>query len=371
MTPSKGWGRRVKVTRTFDTKREALAFRDQLLRQQREGAVLGGGRGTVREELGRWLAGKALEVSPETMEMYRQHADHVKRHLGRARLDQVRRPAVQQLYVDLSAGGMSRALLAKVAVTVKSFFADAVGLGLLVSNPADLGKRKPKARRPEVRPLDRGQVKALLEAAQVRAACWYGLIVLALDSGARQGELFGLRWQDVDLGAGRIAIRRSLAERGTTLRFKEPKSEAGRRSIAIAPATCALLASLRGARGPGDLVFSDRKGGPLRKSNFFQRVWKPLLQQAGLAGIRFHDLRHTSASWLLSEGVSIRAVAARLGHANPAITLRVYAHVMPADDARVVQTVQRLLAADPSLSLSHGCPTGPGVGLCLPEPRPA
>jgi integrase len=94
---------------------------------------------------------------------------------------------------------------------------------------------------------------------------------------------------------------------------------------------------------PDAPVFCDTDGGRLRKSNVVRRSFHPILKRAGLAGVRFHDLRHTVASLLLSNGESVKVVSERLGHANAAMTLNIYAHVAPGAQARAAARLDALL----------------------------
>jgi integrase len=158
------------------------------------------------------------------------------------------------------------------------------------------------------------------------------LVTLAVLSGLRQGELFGLYWPDVDLQHGYLSVRRSLEEVAGKLALKETKSGRARRIDLPALAVEALWKHKAQMLAEGHTlgpVFCDTEGGWLRKSNFTRYVWKPLLEKAGLPRRRFHDLRHTSASLLLELGIHPKVVQERLGHSQIAITLDTYSHVIP------------------------------------------
>ncbi len=180
------------------------------------------------------------------------------------------------------------------------------------------------------------------------------LFTLALATGMRQGELLGLRWRDVDLDAEVVRVRQALTHDPTahTYRFKEPKTKHSRRQIALAaPATQALKrqrivqAEQRLKLGEAwldqDLVFPNEGGGSLSPRTVHHRLVR-LLKQAGLPRIRFHDLRHTAATLLLGARVNPKVVSEMLGHANIAITLDIYSHVLPdmqQDAAAAMSTV--------------------------------
>ncbi len=184
--------------------------------------------------------------------------------------------------------------------------------------------------RKELRTLNAEEAQRLLEAA--KGDRLEALLVLALTTGMRQGELLGLQWEDVDLKTGTVYIRRTLLELKGKLTLGETKSGRNRRVDLpdIAVETLREHRKRMLAEGhPGPWVFCDTQGGPIRKSNLTRRWFKPLLQRAGLPDIRFHDLRHTAATLLLTLGVHPKIVQERLGHSQISLTLDTYSHVLP------------------------------------------
>ncbi len=195
-------------------------------------------------------------------------------------------------------------------------------------NPA-LGVERPsvaEVNAKEGTALTAQQATALLEVAA--ADRLYALFAVALDTGARQGELFALAWEDVDFDKGTIRLRHSLEELRGRHRLKVPKTKKSRRTIALSNVGLEALRTHRAAMlkeghiaGP---VFCDVHGGFLRKSNFYRRTFLPLAKKAGLPeGTRFHDLRHTVASLLLQASVNVAVVSERLGHSNPTVTMNI------------------------------------------------
>lgn len=170
--------------------------------------------------------------------------------------------------------------------------------------------------------------------AETREALWR----LAITTGARRGELLGLKWADVDFSGHALSVRRS-ASRGETSRLveREPKTTAGRRRIALSPETVESLRRHRVrqiqhrlavgvAYEDADLVFANPFGRHIHP-NTLAASFARLTRAAGVPKIRLHDLRHTSATLLLAEGVNAKVVAERLGHTDVALTLRIYSHV--------------------------------------------
>jgi integrase len=160
---------------------------------------------------------------------------------------------------------------------------------------------------------------------------------LALMTGMRRGELLALRWADIDLGRGALAVRRTLARGKDGLRVNEPKSASGRRAIAL-PASCVTALKrhqrrqtermLKGAEAwrHDDLVF-DRGDGSLLHPNVAYETFRRRAARLGLPVIRFHDLRHTAATLALARGIHPKVVAERLGHRDVGLTLNRYSHV--------------------------------------------
>jgi integrase len=177
------------------------------------------------------------------------------------------------------------------------------------------------------------------------------LYLAAVATGMRQGELLGLRWQDIDLEQG-VASVTQIYCRGA---FKEPKTQKARRTEAL---PLVLIEALRRHRahqnenrlrwGPeySDLgiVFSQVSGKPLDGRDLVQRDFEPLIKQARVPRIRFHDLRHTHASYLLRAGVHPKVVSERLGHSRVGITMDTYSHVLPGMQEEAARRVDAILS---------------------------
>lgn len=154
----------------------------------------------------------------------------------------------------------------------------------------------------------------LLEATPAEHRC---AVQFLFQAGVRLGELRGLAWTDIDFASSRVLIRRQRS--GLTGELAVPKTEAGTRWIDLLPELVTELKKHR-LRTQGEFCFL------LDERNWRSRVWHPALRRAGLRAIRIHDARHSHASWLIAAGADIVAVSRRLGHSDPAVTLRVYSH---------------------------------------------
>ena len=216
------------------------------------------------------------------------------------------------------------------------------------------GQRSPAPNAPkEIRALFADETRRMLETAVGDPL--EALYVLAVHTGMRQGELLALRWQDVDMEDAVVSVRRTLTRSGGRVVFGGPKTKKSRRSIRLTPQAVEALGShlerqLRDMEILGDhyqdqgLVFTTDTGAPINPSNLRQRSFTPLLKRAALPHMRFHDLRHTCATLLLSRGVHPKFVQELLGHATIAITLDTYSHVMPSMGDATAKAMQDALA---------------------------
>jgi len=196
--------------------------------------------------------------------------------------------------------------------------------------------KKPKHLNRRLNSLSPEDARRLLDFAQGHRL--ETLFTVAVSMGLREGEAFALRWSDVDLDRGLLQIRHSLDRTSRPWRLETPKTDRSRRSLTV-PAVCRLALAahkerqaqeqiFQGSRWQHhDFVFSSSIGTPLDCNNVLKQ-FRAILKQAGIAERCFHDLRHTCATLLLSQGVHARVVMEMLGHSSIAVTMNTYSHVM-------------------------------------------
>jgi integrase len=171
----------------------------------------------------------------------------------------------------------------------------------------------------------------------------------------RQGELLGLKWEDVDLTANVIRVRRTLLRTKGRVVLGEPKTKKNRRTVHLTSAASRALEEhlghqLKEMERLGDLyrdqglVFTTEAGTPINPTNLRKRSFAPLLQKANLPRVRFHDLRHTCATLLLFRNMHPKYVQELLGHATVSITLDTYSHFIPGMGSQVAEAMEDLLA---------------------------
>ena len=295
---------------------------------------------TVGKYLDRWLADSVRDsVRTSTHERYGQIVRlHIKPVIGRVKLKALTPAHVQGLYRDRLDAGLSPATVNKTHVVLHKALKQAMRWNMIPRNVTE-AVTPPRPTPEEIRPLDTVQVAALLSAASEDRLD--ALYVAALTTGARQGELLALKWEDVDLEGKALRIRRTLTRSKGTMSLGQTKTAKSRRTV---PLTSRAVGALRRHRARQaeeklkagglyedlGLVFANEVGGITNPSNLRQRSFAKLLGRASLpATTRFHDLRHTCATLLLSRGQHPKLVQELLGHASISITLDTYSHVLP------------------------------------------
>ena len=293
---------------------------------------------TVGEYLDRWLNDSDKgSVRTSTYERHEQIVRlHLKPALGRLKLSKLTPAHVQGLYRDKLDSGLSPATVQKIHTVLHKALTQALKWNMIPRNAADVVKA-PRPVPEEMHPLSPDEARNLIEAA--RGDKLEAPYILAVHTGMRQGELLGLKWEDVDLNEGVIHIRRTVVRSGGRISLGEPKTKGSRRPVHLTGAAVEALKAhlerqledierLGDLYRDHDLVFTSEVGTLINPSNLRRRSFAPLLQRAGLPRIRFHDLRHTCAKLLLSRNVHPKYVQELLGHATVAITLDTYSHVI-------------------------------------------
>jgi integrase len=358
-----GNGRRKRRTVYGETKKEVQDKLDALRGDVRAGNLPEAAKLTVGQLLDRWLESNRPRMGVRTYEEREKTvATHVKPRLGGIRLSALTSLHVESFYADLRNDGVAPWPIRHAANALGAALNYACRLKppLISRNPA-AGVAKPSEPKREMVCLTQEQARHLLLSSGGRVV--YPLLAVAVGTGCRQGEILALVWDDIDLRKGTLTVRRSLSETRQGFILKEPKTAAGRRTVTLPDFTVEALVAHKAAALKAGLtgapVFCSRTGNHLFKRNLLRAFWaavkganalagKPPPEEAELkaipAGLRFHDLRHSSASILLSQGQSLRAVSQRLGHSNPALTLKVYAHCLPSDDAQLAAGLARMMA---------------------------
>lgn len=346
-------GKRKRKRTIHRTRKEAGEALSKLRQAKREGRMVAvDGRTTVASYLDDWLeTAVKTSVKPSTYKRYESLVRlHVKPQVGKKRLGSLKALDLQRLYAD-RLEKLSPQSVVHLHRVVHRALKQAVRWGLIPTNPA-ANVDPPRAPSQEMKTYSSQQAQRFLAAAQGHRL--QALFVLALTTGARRGELLALRWKDVDLDAAVARVTGSLQKDLDGKPFiGEPKTKRSRRELMLNDLAVdalrrhrSLQAEERLQAGPlwadRDLVFSEPDGGFLRVS-VVRRDYRRLLEDADVPKLRFHDLRHTSATLSLQQGVHPKVVSDMLGHASVAITLDTYSHVMPSMHRKAADALQAAL----------------------------
>lgn len=325
-----------RIGKDFPSKSDALVWIRSIQSNIDHGFQIKGSSITLEEYLPSWMENHKLSLRLKTAHQYsRIIQNHILPALGKKKLRDLQLVGIESFYSHLVQNGMGARTIRVIHNILHSALDKAVRYGLVLYNPTQ-GAALPKYSHDEMQVLDTDQVSRFLVAAQ--NSSHYSLFHLAITTGMRMGELFGLKWSDVHWNSGILHINRQKQYiPGQGCVFIEPKTKAGRRTIKLGEGSLDVLRhhkliqeNLRinvGARWHDlGLIFSNSIGGPEDASNVRLELNK-ILQNAGLPKIRFHDLRHTAASLLLNHKVPVIVVSNLLGHSKPSVTLDIYAHV--------------------------------------------
>lgn len=279
-----------------------------------------------------WLKHKKPNIRITTWEMYSSHLKHHFNELDNTKINMINTATVEKWIAKRQEEATSLGLLRKLIVTFNQVMAYAVRHSIITSNPvrdAERPRRKiDDTINGNVAVLDPEQIRALLDT--VKSQKYRTLFLTAVMTGARQGEILGLKWQDVDFEKKQIHIRRTFNHG----QYFTPKTKGSIRSIDLAPSMILELIKWKLASGGHEdmNVFTGESGAPIIEQNLVKRYFKPALKKAELPDIRFHDLRHTYASLLIEQGENIKYIQSQLGHSSPTVTLNVYSHLMKSEN---------------------------------------
>jgi integrase len=336
------------------TKRDAQRALAALVSQVSDGKV-SSSTTPVSVLLERWVEHVESNLSPTTLREYRRLiAKRIRPDLGKLSLRQVTAQRLDGYYATLARQhGLSPASIRHVHAVLRGALGQAVRWGWIPTNAA-ANASPPKLRKAQITPPEITETHTILAAADEYDRAFGALLRVLAATGARRGEVCGLRWGDLDRHTRTLSIQRSVASVAGGTIVKDTKTHADRR-IAIDPDTVAVLDAHRKGQerraelcrvklGPDAYIFTSEPDGsaPLHPDTItgaFQRICHRL----GLEGVRLHDLRHLHATQLLAAGVPVRTVSGRLGHASAATTLNVYAAFVEASDREAADVIAGLL----------------------------
>ena len=328
-------GKQVQKSITAPTQKAAAQKLRSILASIDTGTYREPSEMTLGAWLDSWLKEYLAHTKPLTQKTYAEQVKkHIKPALGNIQMDKLDPHTIQRFYNGLTSAGLSPKSIKNIHGVLHSALQQAVSNGYITVNPTNACKL-PRIVKPEIRPLEPDEIKALLREAQLDDYC--NIFTVAILTGCRQGELLGLSWDHVNFETGIITIKQQLQCKEGEYFLETPKNGKSR-SILPAPVVIEALRNEKikqqaakdyaGAcfQNPWNLVFTDALGKHLVRRTVVKH-FKKVCERAGIEDARFHDLRHSFAVTSLYAGDDIKTVQANLGHATAQFTLDVYGHV--------------------------------------------
>ena len=357
-----GEGKRVRRTIYGSTKKQVQEKLVRLQTQKLDGTLGEPTKLTVTQFLDRWLEDSAKPTIREsTYENYRLMIRlHIVPYIGGVVLSKLTPAHVQGMQSRILNTGVSPRTCQLARQILHRAIEQGVKWGMVPRNVCDAVDPPRVPKRPMKTFTPEQAFRFLKEAEQDRLSAMY---VLAISAGLRMGELLAIQWQDIDFDAGTLSVQRGLVEVNGRQLIQEPKTAKGRRMVDLPRfAVDALLEHRKRTLAEGHAripwVFCTKGGELLRKNNVRSSSYMGILKRANqkfteqaekkgvipelLPIIRFHDLRHTAATIMLSQGVHPKIVQERLGHSTISMTLDTYSHVLPTMQKEAVEKLDRL-----------------------------
>lgn len=360
-------GKRLRYRKTISAKNDREAEKElaKFVAEIEKGQYLEPSKLTLEDFSKRWLRDYAeVNLAPKTIARYKGMLDH---HILPA-MGHMKMPDIKPLHIiefenmlredgarrDGKKGGLSDSTILKYHRLLSSMLNDAVHWQVIKSNPVARVK-PPKADKPDIAYYNEEQTAAMLKALEQEPIKYRALVELALATGLRKGELMGLEWQDIDFSAGTLTVERAsqyLPEKGVFT--KKPKNVSSGRIISLPASTLSLLKRHKVEQNKerlkvGDLwqqsdrLFTTWDGKPMHPDTPYS-WFREFQDKHGLPHISFHALRHTSATLLINEGLNVKALSARLGHAETSTTMNIYAKALQSADRAAADMMDGILS---------------------------
>ena len=362
--PSGSWRAQIyikgqRIGRSFKKKSQAQDWLRDKSYEVGNGLRIKDSQMLLKDYFQNWLMYKKNSVKDGIWSQYESVIRlYISPTIGKIKLADLSQNYIQSVYQNLRLDYVGERTIRLIHSTLHCSLGDAVKRKIIQSNPTDL-ICAPKYEPPEMKILTEDEINTFLITIQGHPI--EALYFMAITTGLRQSELLGLKWSDLDWNNCSMKVLRQL-KRGPKRNgyFGSLKTKHSKRTIKLGQETMRKLhgrlikqQTYQGNSSweENDLIFSTKYGTPIRQANLYNQ-FKSLLQEAGLPDIRFHDLRHTAATIMLNNGISILTVSRRLGHSKPSITLDVYGHIMPSMQASIADQIDELISPG-TIEIAH------------------
>lgn len=348
-------GKRQRKYKTVEnvTKQEAQSIMNDMIKKYKKSGFIDPDKVTVAKYLKKWLEEYAQRnVSARTFRDYNGVVrNHLIPYLGQLKLSELQSRHIIKYQNDKldngrlnGEGGLSKRTVENHHRILSQALKHAVHTyNILDSNPCN-GVTAPQPDKPDINTLTEKEVNKLLDLIE-DDYIFYTIIYVAVYTGLRRSELLALRWKDIDLDEQVLQVRRAVNEvSGQGLVYKETKNTSSQRSVNFDDDVTKVLRYYVKKQfkfyGKENLVFVNNEGEAIRP-DYVTKKFKREIRKMNLEDVRFHDLRHTHATWLLKLGINPKIVQERLGHYDISTTLDVYSHVTPSMQKNAVKMLQK------------------------------
>lgn len=366
-------GEYQRITETFHgLKSEAKARENELKQQVKNGNILVSKKMTFAEFSERWLNEYAINLAPRTYNEYKKLLQKINVHIGSIPLQDLKPLHLTEYYNKLRAIGkeqphnkfnksesnnkpLSENTVLHHYNLIGGILHKAVDWDCLGKNPNDRVPR-PKIKKHEPNFYDVNQVQELIKCLDEESLKYRTLIMLALDTGARRGEITGLEWDDIDFSNNCITINKITQRVNGKIIEKPPKTNSSIRKLQITSVTASLLKEYKHAQLLEELrlgskwiktkkVFTGEFGGPMPPETP-SHIFENILKKHNLPKLKFHELRHTSVSLLINAGIQTQMISKRVGHSSVTTTSDIYGHIFNNTENEATQKLNEILTAN-------------------------
>jgi integrase len=366
-------GKRRQKCRLFKgNKTQARRALNEFRREVESGLKIDADKITFGEYAQQWHESREASgrLAPATLKRNMDILTHLNSQLATVPLGEIDATVVRNLYTTLTRDGVGHRSLTMAAMQLRQIMRQAVNDDIILRNPCERVEAPKQQKSKKGLALDKAGVTRLVAALRSAESKEYPLaqdeqqrltsdmahvaaVRLALSGGLRRGEILGLSWKDVDFNYAAIKVSCSYSQ--VTGELRNTKTESGNRIISLdrqmltdlerwKSRQAEYLLSLGIEQNADTPVITNGVGGRLDGNNL-SRWWRKFQREYGFEGLRFHDLRHTHATMLVSSGLNFKAISSRLGHSSVGITLDLYAHAQREDDERAAVIIGEIMAA--------------------------
>ncbi|TJZ40068.1 site-specific integrase [Priestia megaterium] len=359
-------GHRIKKTRTVSnvTKREAEKLLAQFIVELETGEYIAPEKMLFTAFVDEWKDKYAEEhLSPNTLATYMLHLkNRISPFFGEMRLEKIKPLHVldflkslegEGIRKDGKGGKLSSSTIEYNYRILKNVFNRAIEWKLLLNNPME-NIKKPKRTQKETFVYDNHEAELLISCLDKEEIMWCIMIKVAITTGLRRGELLGLEWKHVDLDKGTIQVKQAITYVNQEHIITEPKTKNSIRTVTLPEVLISEMKKYKAVwnkkrlkvselweGGEYQFLFTSWHGKPLHPSSV-TTWWRRFTKRNNLKYIRFHDLRHTSATLLINKGVHAKVISTRLGHADIRTTMNIYGHVLQEADKEAANLFEDL-----------------------------